>query len=131
MCSESAFEPFVLAPELVRELAERLVAIVFELAYEVADLAELARHRDELLIDQPLLPVELGAGPQPFLFEQGPVRIEHERDQLVRVGWLAARPDARRRPCARPAESTIAPATAPSRHPASTPSNTAMTMRRP
>ena len=79
-------QPFVLAPQLVRELAERLVPIVFELAHELADLAELARHRDELLVDQALLAVELRRRAQALLFEQGPVRVEQARDELVRVG---------------------------------------------
>ena len=79
-------QSLVLAPELVRELAERLVAIMLERAHEVADLAELARHRHELLIDQALLAVELRSGPQPFLVEQRPVGVEQAREELARVG---------------------------------------------
>ena len=81
-------QPLVLALELVRERAERLVAIVLELAHELADLAELAGHRHELLVDEALLAVELGRGPQPFLFEQRPVRFEQAGDELARVGRL-------------------------------------------
>ena len=55
-------QTLVLAPELVGELAERSVAVVLELAHEVADLAELAGHRHELLVDEALLAVELRRG---------------------------------------------------------------------
>ena len=78
----------VLALQLVGELTERLVPIVFQLAYEVADLAELAGHRDELLVDEALLAVQLRRGAQPFLFHQRAVRVQQASQQLARVGGL-------------------------------------------
>jgi len=62
-------EAFVLAPQLVAELAVGLALATIELAHQLGHLVELTGHGDELLIDQRLLAVELGSGPDPFLFE--------------------------------------------------------------
>ncbi len=78
-------ESFVLAPELVRQLAEGMVTVVFELTHELAHLAQLSCHRRELLVDQALLPVELGRGAHAFLLELRPARLEEACDQLVAV----------------------------------------------
>ena len=54
-----------------------------ELAHELADLAELAGHRDELLVDQRLLAVELGGGAATLLVEQRAVRLEQPVQQRL------------------------------------------------
>ncbi len=76
----------MLALELVRQLAERRMAVVFELADEQVDLAELIGHRDQLLVDQPLLGVELGGGAEALLFEEDAVGLDELSDDRVGIG---------------------------------------------
>jgi hypothetical protein len=68
-------QPFVLALQLVRELAERAATVRVEAAHELADLAELGRHHAELLVDERLLAVELGGGAAPFVVEMARARL--------------------------------------------------------
>ena len=89
MCSESAVDALVLAAQLVAELAVGLALAALDLAHELGDLVELAGHRDELLVDQRLLAVELGPGADALLFEQGAVGLEQPVERLVvRVALL-------------------------------------------
>ena len=69
-------EAFVLAAQLVRELSERAAPVAVELTYEVTDLAQLGRHRAQLLVDQCLLAVEGGLGTVLLAFEHGAVGVE-------------------------------------------------------
>ena len=76
-------DALVLAPQLVAQLAVGLALAAVELAHELGDLVELAGHGDELLVDQRLLAVELGAGAHPFLLEERLVRLEQAVERLV------------------------------------------------
>ena len=76
-------DALVLAPQLVAELAVGLALAAVELAHELGHLVELAGHGDELLVDQRLLAVELGARAHPLLLEERLVGLEQPVEGLV------------------------------------------------
>ena len=76
-------DAFVLATQLVAELAVRFALPTLDLTHELGHLVELAGHGDELLVDQRLLPVELGARAHAFLLERRLVGLEEPAQRLV------------------------------------------------
>ena len=83
VCSEQRVDAFVLARSSLLSSPYALRWPPSSWRTSVAHLVELAGHRDELLVDQRLLAVELGARPHALLLEERLVRFEQAIERLV------------------------------------------------